>query len=144
MTAVQVVVWSCWTAFVLIAVAVSAVQTRRLRHRERGMRAWPHVAAVVVGYRAVGDAFNPGAAEPSSISHYQYFGPDGQAYRGKTAQPRISPPAIGQQLIVCVNPEKPAESYPVEKTSRVMLGCLFVVLAGACIGSFFFVRALTG
>ncbi|GHB29087.1 hypothetical protein GCM10010306_022010 [Streptomyces umbrinus] len=33
-----------------------------------------------------------------------------------------------------------AESYPVEKTSRVMPGCLFIIMAAFCVGSLFFLR----
>ncbi|MFE3171511.1 DUF3592 domain-containing protein [Amycolatopsis sp. NPDC059090] len=143
MTTVQTVVWSCWGGFVLIMVLVAVFQLRKLRHREKGMRTWPHVAAVVVGHQAV-----PGAGSddslPSYLSVYQYAGPDGRTYQGKTVWSKSRPLPLRQTLPVCVNPGSPAESYPVEKTSRAMLGCLFVVMGVFCAGSFFFVRVLVG
>jgi len=146
MTTIQTVAWSCWGMFVLIVVLVSAFQIRKLKHRERGMRTWPHVQAVVVGHKAVADANHDDhpSLSPSYVSIYQYVGPDGLTYQGKTVWSKQRPLPIRQSLAVCVNPQKLTESYPVEKTSRGMLGCLFVVMAAFCIGSFFFLRVLLG
>ena len=142
MTTVQTVAWSCWGGFVLLMIAVSAFQVRKLRRREQGMRTWPHVQAVVVGERPV-----PGVEsdiDPSYVSIYEYVGPDGLTRRGETIWSKVRPLPVGQALEVCVNPAKPAESYPVEKTSRVTLGCMFGFMAVVGIGSFLFLRVLLG
>ncbi|WP_116200172.1 DUF3592 domain-containing protein [Amycolatopsis circi] len=146
MTTVQTVAWSCWGGFVLAVILVSVFQMRKLRHRENGMRTWPHVEAVVVGHHAVpgvgsGDT---SSSSPSYLSIYQYVGPDGRTYQGKTVWSKTRPLPVRQALPVCVNPASPAESYPVEKTSRAMLGCMFVVMGVFCVGSFFFLRVLVG
>ncbi|MFF2927044.1 DUF3592 domain-containing protein [Streptomyces celluloflavus] len=109
------------------------------------MRTWPHVQAVVVGHKAVTDLsfIDTPTHGNSYISIYQYVGPDGQTYQGKTIWSG-RPLSMHQSLAVCVNPQKPAESYLVEKTSRAMLSCLFVVMVAFCIGSFSFLRMLLG
>ncbi|MBB1152165.1 MULTISPECIES: hypothetical protein [Amycolatopsis] len=56
---------------------------------------------------------------------------------GKTVWSKTRPLPVRQALPVCVNPGALGESYPVEKTSRGMLGCSFVVMAAFCPGSFF-------
>ncbi|WP_402842593.1 DUF3592 domain-containing protein [Microbacterium sp. GXS0129] len=145
---VQTVVWGCWAAFVLIMVTVTAFGFRSYRRRARAMRTWPQVTAVVVGHREVADAFPSGDAGQgqisSALSSYRYTGPDGQIYEGKTSQPRLNPPSIGQQIVVCVNPERPAQSYPVEPTNPFVLGCALTLVGVLCVASFFFVRLLTG
>lgn len=52
-------------------------------------------------------------------------------------------PGRDTELAVCVNPAMPSEAYPVEKTSRVTLGCAAAVFVAFAVGSFFFVRLLT-
>ncbi|EFL08046.1 MULTISPECIES: DUF3592 domain-containing protein [Actinomycetes] len=146
MRTVQIVAWCCWGGFVLAVVLISVFQMRKLRRREKGMRTWPHVQAVVVGHHAVpgvGSGDDP-STSPSYLSVYQYAGPDGRTYQGKTVWSKAKPLPVRQALTVCVNPGSPAESYPVEKTSRAVLGCMFVVMAAFCVGSFFFLRILVG
>ncbi|MFE6616461.1 hypothetical protein [Amycolatopsis sp. NPDC057786] len=41
MTTIQIVAWSCWGGFVALVVLVSVFQMRKLKHREKGMQAWP-------------------------------------------------------------------------------------------------------
>ncbi|WP_427889463.1 hypothetical protein ACQHIV_39475 [Kribbella sp. GL6] len=146
MTTVQTVVWSCWGGFFLLVILVSVFQLRKLRHREFGMRTWPHVQAVVVGHKAVPDADSSGDLSTSNsyISVYQYAGPDGRTYQGETVWSRYHPLPLHQSLAVCVNPGKPTESYPVEKTSRAALGGALAAMAAFGLGSFFFVRLLVG
>jgi len=145
---VQTVVWGCWAAFMLIMVTVTIFGFRSHRRRARAMRDWPQTTAVVVGHREVADTFPSGDAGQgqisSALSRYRYTGPDGQVYEGKTTQPRLNPPSIGQQIVVFVNPERPAQSYPSEPTSRIALGCALTVVGVLCVASFFFVRLLTG
>jgi hypothetical protein len=109
------------------------------------VRTWPHAEAVVVGHHGVpGLGSSDSSSSPSYLSVDQYAGPDGRRYQGKTVWSKSSPRPVRQALTVYVNPGSPGESYPVEKTSRAMLGCLFVVMAGSRAGSFFFLRVLVG
>lgn len=144
MTTIQTVAWSCWGGFILIMILVSVFQMRKLNHREKGMRTWPHAQAVVVGHQAVpGVSSGDGMSQSSSyLTIYEYIGPDGRSYQGKTVWSKIRPLPVRQSLNICVNPVSPAESYPIEKTSRVALGCTFTVMAVFGVGSFFFLRLL--
>ena len=145
---VQTVVWGCWAAFMLIMATVTIFGFRSYRRRARAMHDWPQTTAVVVGHREVADTFSSGDVGQgqisSALSRYRYTGPDGQVYEGRTTQPRLNPPSIGQQIVVFVNPERPAQSYPSEPTSRIALGCALTVVGVLCVASFFFVRLLTG
>ncbi|WP_144627704.1 MULTISPECIES: DUF3592 domain-containing protein [Arthrobacter] len=144
MSTVQTVAWSIWGAFVLLMVVVSVVQVLALRRRERGMREWPRVQAVVVGHKegpGVGDA-GDGPARYFPI--YQYQGPDGRVLQGRAQRGGPSPYPLGSALEICVNPQKPSESYVIEKTSKVLLGCTLVFAVVFLIGSFFFLRILLG
>ena len=146
MTTVQTVAWSCWGGFFVLMILVSVFQMRKVRYREKGMRTWPHAQAVVVGHKAVPGVSSGGGISQldSYLSVYEYLGPDGRSYQGNTAWSKTRPLPVRQALEVCVNPTKPAESYPVEKTSRATLGCMFAFMAVFCLGSFFFVRLLVG
>ena len=144
MSTVQTVAWSIWGAFVLLMVVVSVVQVLALRRRERGMREWPRVQAVVVAHKegpGVGDA-GDGPARYFPI--YQFQGPDGRVLQGRAQRRGPSPYPLGSALEICVNPQKPSESYVIEKTSKVLLGCTLVFAVVFLIGSFFFLRILLG
>lgn len=67
MTTIQIVAWSCWGGFVALVVLVSVFQMCKLKHREKGMQAWPHVQAVVVGHKAV-PGVSSGGGLPQSNS----------------------------------------------------------------------------
>lgn len=146
MTTIQIVVWSVWSGFVLLMIAVSVFQLSRIRYRERGMRHWPHVPAVVVGHQEVPGLSEPGEISqlPSYLSVYRYTAADGQSFTGKTVWSAGRPLPESERLTVCVNPADPRESYPVERTSRVVLVSALGAMALFVIGSFFFVRVLVG
>jgi len=144
MSTVQIIAWSIWGAFVLLMVVVSVVQLLALRRRERGMREWPRVQAVVVGHKegpGVGDGVD---GRTRYFPVYQYQGPDGGLLQGRALRGGPSPLRLGGAVEICVNPQKPAESYVIEKTSRVALGCTLVFAVVFLTGSFFFLRILLG
>ncbi|MDQ0709500.1 hypothetical protein QFZ52_002152 [Arthrobacter woluwensis] len=144
MSTVQIIAWSIWGAFVVLMVVVSVVQMFALRRRERGMREWPHVQAVVVGHKlgpGVGDGTD-GRVRYFPI--YQYQGPEGRVLQGRGLRGGPTPYPLGSALEICVNPQKPSESYVIEKTSKAMLGCTMVFAGVFLIGSFFFLRILLG
>jgi hypothetical protein len=148
MTFIQLTAWTVWAAFILIVVLISAVQLLKLRHREKGMRTWPHTTAAVIGHKEVADSFGSGEVEAGQLnsfhSIYKYTGTDGATYEGKTTESKINPLPKGSRIVVCINPARPAESYPVQRTSRLALLSTLIVVSAFCVASFFFVRFLVG